>query len=572
MYELFRWPRSIDLMFLERLFQTGEELDVSLWVWPLSGRESHSRPVMQKSRAEGARRHAAERGRMAPPDVEATIEDVSRLLREVEKGVARLYRITMTVGAYGRHPEDLKRASDKVVGHFRSRMAGIRALKLRQEGGFKALMPTLRPGVGEQYLTDTGAMLRLFPFSPPDMYKGEGTLFGMDLRSRSPVLYDAFQYGMNAHHVVMARSGAGKSFYVKLRMLRDVAQSIPYYVIDPDGEYGTMVETLGGRVLVPGRPGHGLNPFAIRFTGWGDLMLRVGGLVSLVEVMLQGEVDQDRKAVIDKCLVGFYGSEMAKAGCIAAELMASQPQLGLGGMESFYGFLRSGRMGEAGAQMADLVERFAIGTVQYLMGGTGAGLFDDEMPVTTFNLRNLATGLKPVATSVCSEVVWGLAISQPRNRILIVDECWTALATPGGAEALLTIAKRARKYKLGLLTITQDVPDFLGEDSSGGAIMGHAGLSLLQNSGSKMALSQDPAALPLVTSSMQLDEGCSMYLKGCMTGQGLLVTDFGNFPVEVVSTPMERALLNDESWRQDGEGYDQSQELAEIQRVIDRQG
>ena len=118
-------------------------------------------------------------------------------------------------------------------------------------------------------------------------------------------------------------------------------------------------------------------------------MLRVGGLVSLVEVMLQGEVDQDRKAVIDKCLVGFYGSEMAKAGCSAAELMERQPQLGLGGMESFYDFLRSGQMGEAGAQMADLVERFAIGTVQYLMGGTGAGLFDDEMPVTTFNLRNL---------------------------------------------------------------------------------------------------------------------------------------------------------------------------------------
>ena len=368
MYELFRWPRSIDLMFLERLFQTGEELDVSLWVWPLSGRESHSRLVMQKSRAEGARRHAAERGRMAPPDVEATIADVSRLLREVEKGVARLYRITMTVGAYGRHPEDLKRASDKVVGHFRSRMAGIRALKLRQEGGFKALMPTLRPGAGEQYLTDTGAMLRLFPFSPPDMYKGEGTLFGMDLRSRSPVLYDAFQYGMNAYHVVMPVPVPGKSFYVKLRMLRDVAQGIPYYVIDPDGEYGTMVETLGGRVLVPGRPGYGLNPFAIRFTGWDDLMQRVGGLVSLVEVMLQGEVDQDRKAVIDKCLVGFYGSEMAKTGCSAAELMERQPQLGLGGMESFYDFLRSGRMAEAGKQMATLVERFAIGTVQYLMG------------------------------------------------------------------------------------------------------------------------------------------------------------------------------------------------------------
>ena len=572
-FEMFRWPRSIDLMFLEKLFQTGEELDVSLYVWPVSGRESHSRLVMQKSRSEGARLHAVERGRMVPPDVEATLEDVGRLLREVEKGVARLYRVNMTMAVYGRHQEDLKRASDKLVGHFRSKMSGVRVLKYRQDGGFKCLMPTLRRGVGEQYLTDTGTMLRLFPFSPPDMFKGEGTLFGLDMRSRSPVLYDAFEYGMNAHHVVMARSGAGKSFYVKLRTLREVARGIPYYVIDPDGEYGTLANTLGGRVLVPGRPGHGLNPFVVRFTGWGDLMLRVGGLVSLIEVMLQGEVNQERKAMIDKCLVGFYGRELSKFGRDAMQLMKTQPEVGLGGMESFYDYLKSDdhELAESGEEMSSLVERFATGTVQYLMGGTGANLFDDELPVTTFNLRHLSTSLKPVATSVCSEVVWGLAISQPRQRMLIVDECWTVLATPSGAEALLTIAKRARKYKLGLLTITQDVQDFLGEDSSGGAIMGHAGLSLLQNSGSKMVLSQDPAALPLVANALQLDGDCAMYLKGCVTGQGLLVTDYGKFPVEVVSTKMEQDMLNDESWRQDGEGYDPAYEIAEIQRIMDRQ-
>ena len=569
-FDVYRWPRSIDLMFLERLLQTGEELDVSVWVWPVSGRESHSRLIMQKSRAEAARLHALERGKMVPPDVEATLEDVSRLLREVEKGLARLYRITMTVGAYGRHRDDLKRASDKVVGHFRSKMAAARTLKYRQEGGFKALMPALRRGIGDQYLTDTGTMLRLFPFSPPDMYKGEGTLFGLDMRSRTPVLYDPFEHGMNAHQVVMARSGAGKSFYVKLRMEREVTRGIPYYVIDPDGEYGTIAEMMGGRVLVPGRPGHGLNPFAIRFAGYGELMLRVGGLVSLIEVMLQGEVNQDRKAMIDKSLVGFYGEELAKAGGSFAELMHRQPELGQGGMEAFYNYLKSGSAGETGEQMSELVERFATGTVQYLMGGTGANMFDEEMPVTTFNLRNLSTNLKPVATSVCSEVVWGLAISQPRNRILIVDECWTVLATPSGAEALLTIAKRARKYRLGLLTITQDVQDFLGVDASGGAIMGHAGLSLLQNSGSKMVLSQDPAALPQVARALQLNEDCAMYLKGCVTGQGLLVTDQGKFPVEVVSTPMEHALLTDESWRQDGEGYDSELEQAEMARVLER--
>lgn len=569
-YDVNRWPRTIDLLFIEKLLQSGEELDISIWVWPTSIRESQTQLIMQKSRSEGARLHALERGKLVPPDVEATIEDVTRLLGEVEKGISRLYRINMTIGVYGRERPDLKRASDIVVGHFRSRMSGARPLKLRQDAGFRAIMPAVRPGVGSAYLTDTGTMMRLFPFGPPDMYKGYGTLFGLDMRSRSPVLYDPFVYGMNAHQVVMARSGAGKSFYVKLRTVREVTRGIPYYVIDPDGEYGTLAQALGGRVLVPGRPGYGLNPFAVKFTGMGDLMIRIGGLVSLVEVMLQGEVDQERRAMIDRCLVGFYGQEMHACGGSPAELMRTQPQLGDGGIEAFYQYLKSDELGEQGEEMASLIERFATGTVQYMMGGTGANLFVDEAPITTFNMRNLGTALKPVATSVCSEVVWGLAISQPRNRILVVDECWTVLATPSGAEALLTIAKRARKYKLGLLPITQDVQDFLSEDASAGAIGGHAGLALLQNSGSKMILSQDAAALPLVGHALQLNDDAMMFLKACVTGQGLLVTDYGKFPVEVVSTPEEQALLLDDSWRRDGEGYDQEQEMLEMERVIAR--
>ena len=569
-YDVFRWPRSIDLMFVEQLFQTGEELDVSLWIWPMGGRESHSRLIMQKSRAEGSRLHALERGKMVPPDIEATLEDVSRLLRDVEKGMSRLYRITLTVGVYGRTRADLKRAALKVVGHYRSKMSAARLLTFRHDHGFRACVPAGRRGVGEQYVTDTQTMLRLFPFSPPDMYKGSGTLFGLDMRSRSPVLFDPFVYGMNAHQVIMARSGAGKSFYVKLRVVREASRGIPYYVIDPDGEYGTLAGALGGTVLVPGRPGHGLNPFSVTFTGYGDLMIRVGGLVNLVSVMLEGEVDQRRQAIIDRCLVSFYGDELRKSGHDARALMTSQPEIGVGGMGDFYDYLRAGNEQEDGEELAGLIERFATGTVQYLMGGSGRNLFAEEAPITTFNMRNLSTALKPVATSVCSEVVWGLAISKPRNRFMVVDECWTVLSTPSGAEALLTIAKRARKYKLGLIPITQDVQDFLAEDASAGAISGHAGTALLQNSGSKMILSQDSAALPLVGNALQLNEDAMMFLKGCVTGQGLLITDQGKFPVDVVATSEEKELLLDDSWRTDGEGQDPEQELLEMERVISR--
>ena len=173
--------------------------------------------------------------------------------------------------------------------------------------------------------------------------------------------------------------------------------------------------------------------------------------------------------------------------------------------------------------------------------------------MTSFNLKNLSSALKPVATSICAEVVWGMAVSEPRPRRLVVDECWTVLATPSGAEALINIVKRARKYQLGLLTITQDVQDFLSDNPAVGGITGHAGRSLLQNSAMKLALSQDPAALPQVVEALGLNADEGDFLAGCLRGQGLLINDLGSsFPVDIVSTGPEAALVTDDAWRQDG--------------------
>ena len=177
---------------------------------------------------------------------------------------------------------------------------GHSLLRYRQLKGFVAMQPALRRGVGDMYLTDAHTLLRLFPFGPPDLDKRTGTLFGVDLRSRTPVLYDPFHDGeMNAHMVVMARSGAGKSFLTKLRVVREALRDVDVYLIDPEGEYGVITEALGGRVLVPGAPGYGLNPFALVYTNDGDLRTRIAGLGSLVEVMLSGEVDVDRRSMID---------------------------------------------------------------------------------------------------------------------------------------------------------------------------------------------------------------------------------------------------------------------------------
>lgn len=553
-FELNKWPRRIDLQFIEGLLHSGDELDISFFVLPVSIRESGSTLRMQEARWEGVRMEAQQKQKVITPETVAVLNDVKRLAEEVEKGVSRLYRVTLQVTAFGELQEDVDRVSQVITNHFRSRMAGARVLKFRQTEALRSMMPAGRRGLGALQLTDTGTMLRLFPFAPPDLNTGEGIFLGRDLRSRSPVIYDRFnRAAMNGHTCVMARSGGGKSFFTKLTTVRETTRSVPVYIVDPDGEYGAIANALGGRVFVPGKPGFGLNPFMVKFSGIADLSDRQSSLCSLIGVMMQGDVDHELEASIDASISRFYRKELREA--VADRKGNDDTVLGRGGIGALYQFLKRGGNGDQGEKLGYFLERFAQGTTRFLLSGEGDDLLSSEAPVTTFNMRSLQSNLKPVATSVCSEVVWGLAISDPRSRLLVVDECWTVLATPSGAAALLQIAKRARKYLLGLMAITQDVQDFLGE-GEGGGINAHAGRALLQNSATKIALSQDPGVLSLVAEALGLNADSEAFLRGVRRGQGLLIHERGTFPIEIVSTKDEFGLLEDRSWLRDGENAD----------------
>ena len=309
-YEVKKWPRRVSPLFLEKLLKGVPEMDISLWIWPVSMRESHSRLQMQRSRFEGSKLASEQKGRLVPPEVLLAISDVSRIADGVERGVSRLFRRTMAVAVYGRDRDRLKDAEEKLKGYFRASLSSVEKLKFRQSQGFSCLMPVLRKSLGDMDLTDSDTMLRLFPFGPRDLDTREGTLLGRDMRSNTMVFVDPFSPdAMNGHMVVMARSGAGKSFFTKLRVEREALRNVPVYLIDPEGEYGVITRALGGEVFVPGAKGHGLNPFVVGRTDESDLAKRISSLCSLVGVMLEGTADQDMKAVIDRSLTMFYAHE-----------------------------------------------------------------------------------------------------------------------------------------------------------------------------------------------------------------------------------------------------------------------
>lgn len=383
----------------------------------------------------------------------------------------------------------------------------------------------------------------MFPFSPQGLDNLTGTLLGKNMTTKMPLMYDPFNPDrMNAHMVVLSRPNGNKSLFVKLLTFRETRHGIPTYLIDTEGEYQATAKALGGEVFTPGMPRHGLNPFFIEYSNMGELAARVWSMASLITMMLGAQVNQDLNAVIDRCLTGFYAQELRNNN--------NSNTLGEGGMAKFHEYLESDQAAEKGGpRLAHLLSQFATGSARFLMDTEPRNILQDNKPVTLFNLENLPETLKPAATAICAQTVWGLAISTPRPRRLVVDDSWIMLAPPHGPEYFNTILKRARKYQLGILTATQHVQNFLSETPKGvNPSVTYPGHSILQNSATKMALSQDPAALEPLAEALGLNKEIQQFLTGPLTNQGVMVDDQGTmYPVEILSTPLERQMMTPDS-------------------------
>ena len=522
-YQLTRWPRTLPLGYMQRVLALGLPMDLSIHISPIATPQAVRTLEWQRVKMESGIAISLRRGKTASPETEIALEDASRLRDEVHRGRERLYNASFSITIYGYNAESLKERGQQLRGLFAGSMASLDNMTFRQREGHHSTLP-LALNAGATWRTvDTTTLAYLLPFAPPDLDTRKGTLFGLDLRSGSVVTFDYFDGAfLNANTVVMARSGAGKSFSTKLGLLRGISRGIVYYVIDPEGEYASLAEVAGGRVLTPGIPGHGLNPFVLEEEDESEVLQRVGGLRRLIEVMVGERFSPEQRATLDEALTAYYTTSRS-----------------ITGFQDFFLFLES----HSYREMASLLRPFSTGSLRHLLTDQGADLLGTELPITVFNLRLLEPELRPAATLVCAEAVWAMATKDPRPRVLVVDEVWSIMQHPEGAASLVSLAKRARKHRLGLISITQDVQDFLSEDTSR-PIVGHSGRVLLQNSAFKLLLQQDAAALKAVGESFELTSADVQWLLSCPRGDGMLVARGGRFPVRILATAQEQGLID----------------------------
>ena len=525
---LGNWPRSLSPGFLQGLLAAGAPMDLSLHLGPIPTAVAARTLEWQKVRFESARSLSVRKGKSLSSEAEIAIEDVMRLRDEVQRGRERLFHASLSLTLHAPDEESLAEITQTAKAHFASTLGKLDALPFRQREGLLSTLPLGLNAVAAWRTLDTTSLALLYPFSPPDLDTRGGDLRGIDLRASSPVVYDPWDgTHLNANTAVLARSGSGKSFATKLGVLRALCRGVVAYVIDPEGEYADMARAAGGRVLSPGVAGQGMNPFVIDRADPEELLQRIGSLRRLIEVMVGEPLGAERRASLDHALAAYYAQPRERTG-----------------FGDFFAFLK-GDEADGDPGLARLLRPFATGSLRHLLTDKGDDLLTNEALVTVFDLRLLEPELRPAAAMVCTETVWAAAARDPRPRLLVVDEVWSIMQHPEGAAFMVSMAKRARKHRLGLQFITQDVQDLLSEDPSR-AITGHSGRALLQNAAFKLLLQQDAAAISTVGDAFDLPEDLQRWLLSCPRGDGLLLARGNRFPIRIEATPEEAEVIE---WR-----------------------
>ena len=374
---LAKWPRSLAPGFLQGLMVAGAPMDLSIHLGAIPPDQAARTLEWQKVRFESAQSLSFKRGRTMSPEAEIALEDVTRLRDQVQRGRERLFHASLSVTLHAKDKKSLKEMTQRAKAHFAATLGKLDNLAFRQREGLLSTQPLALNAVASWRTVDTSSLARLFPFSPPDMDTRSGTLYGIDMRACSPIVYDPWDgTHLNANTAVLAKSGSGKSFATKLGVLRGLCRGVTAYVIDPEGEYADMARAAGGRVLSPGVPGQGMNPFVIDKGDSEELLQRIGSLRRLIEVMVGERLSADRRASLDHALAGYY----------------SQPRKRTG-FRDFYKYLQEDEAGDPG--LAHLLRPFATGSLRHLLSDEGDDLLGNEALVTVFDLQAAGAGTPP---------------------------------------------------------------------------------------------------------------------------------------------------------------------------------
>jgi len=541
-YYVYGYPRQIFTGWLSGLVNLDEVIDISIYVYPVESQIVLENLRKKVTQLEAGLQIDAEKGRVRDPAKQAAILDAEEMRDKLQVGEERFFRFGLYFTIYGNSIEELEFVTHKVESMLGQQLVYSKPASSQQEQGLNSVVPQMTDQLQIRRNMSTGAISTSFPFTSADLTQDNGILYGINMHNSGLVIFDRFSLE-NGNSVVFAKSGAGKSFAVKLEALRSLMFGTEIIIIDPENEYERMCDAVGGAyVRLSLNSSTRINPFdlpkvvdteeadnALRsnlITLHGLLRLMMGGAQSQMvggNSMVMPALTPSEEADLDEALIGTYG----KAGITQDPLThtGTPPTIA-----DLYDTLL--HMGGNGPQLAQRLRKYTSGTF--------AGIFSQQSnidinnPLVVFNVRDLEDELRPVAMYIVLNYIWNKTKSDQKRRILVVDEAWQLMKYEDSANFLFSLAKRARKYNLGITTITQDVEDFMGS-RMGRAIVANASMQIL--------LKQSPSAIDVLSDVFKLTSEEKKRLAQFPVGQGLFFAGQNHVHIQVVASPTETSLI-----------------------------
>ena len=520
------YPRFVQANWLAPIINFEHTLEVSMYSYPVEAKGVLDDLKRKITEMEATIATDIQHGRVMDPAVQVALEDAQVLQEELVKGAERFFQF----GLYVTIPADSKEELDTITKQVESTLGSLllvpKHATLQQEEAFKTTLPQ---GTDHIYVTrnmDTTSLATTFPFISSSLTSNSGIMYGINEHNGSLVIFDRFSLE-NANSAIFAKSGAGKSYLVKLEALRSLMFGTEIIVIDPEEEYKNLCEAIGGEYITfnfnsPAK----INPFdlsGIYEEGENELGLKILSLHGLFKVIM-GNLTPTEDALLDRALVATY---KAKGITTDPATQKNEPPL----MEDLYKALL-GMEDPAAKGLADRIERFVKGSL--------VGIFNQQSNIdikntfTVFSIKGMENELRPIAMYLILDFIWTRIKNNIRKRLLIVDEAWYMMQYPDSATFMYSIAKRARKYYLGLTTITQDVEDFLNTDY---------GKAIVTNSSIQILLKQSPAAIDQVSEVFYLSEGEKHLLLAADVGEGIFFAGPNHVAIRVVASEDEHQLV-----------------------------
>ncbi|MEA1925833.1 MAG: ATP-binding protein [Patescibacteria group bacterium] len=522
------YPRSLTIGWLNSVIGMDLPMDISMFIYPVDTGTILKKLRKKVTQIQSEMNIEEEKGLTRDPILEMAYHNVEALRDQLQEGVERFFKFGLYFNVFGGTLDELDDNTVMLESLVNARSVYTKKTIFRMKEGFISTIPLGFDKLANGNALNTSPLSTTFPFVSADVTSNQGILYGINRHNNSLILFDRFSME-NANIVVFAKSGAGKSYAVKLEILRSMMIGTNAIIIDPEDEYKYLTETVGGSYLkISLNTTNHINPFDLPAEKGKEMdeifRSNIAMLLGLLKLML-GTLTPEEESILEQAIRETYAIRDISADTLVEDLKSRTVPL----MTDLYEVLRNMHGAE---DLTIRLEKYTTGIFSgFLNERTNVSL---ENQLVVFNIRDLEEELRPIAMYIILNFIWREIRINLKKRLIVVDEAWRMMEHEEAARFLFSVAKRIRKYYGGLTTITQDITDFM---------MSRYGKPIVSNSSIQILMKQSQSAIDVVADTFYLTDREKYLLLDCGVGEGIFFAGLKRAAIQVVASYDEDKII-----------------------------